>query len=164
MANDGSVAPKERVNITYKPAGGDGQAEVELPLKILAVGDYTGRPDSTSVGDRKAIEINKDNFNEVMKAQELSLSIAVADKLSGASDEQLAVQLKFEKLSDFGPDAIVQHVPELRKLMELRKALETLSGPLGSLRGFREKLKAVLGDEASRERLLAAMTKDRGSR
>ena len=45
MANEGSVAPKERVNIVYKPATGDAKEEVELPLKMLMIGDYTGRPD-----------------------------------------------------------------------------------------------------------------------
>ncbi|HKT99965.1 MAG TPA: type VI secretion system contractile sheath small subunit, partial [Paraburkholderia sp.] len=41
MASDGSVAPKERVNIVYRPATGDAKAEVELPLKLLVLGDFT---------------------------------------------------------------------------------------------------------------------------
>ena len=42
MGKEGSVAPQERVNITYKPATGGASDEVELPLKMRFIGDYTG--------------------------------------------------------------------------------------------------------------------------
>jgi type VI secretion system protein ImpB len=73
MAKEGSVAPKERVNIVYRPATGDAKEEIELPLKLLVVGDYTLRPDDRMVEEREPINIDKDNFNEVLKAQNLSL-------------------------------------------------------------------------------------------
>ena len=53
MSKEQSVAPKERVNITYKPATGDAQEEVELPLRILMMGDYTGKRDDTPLEERK---------------------------------------------------------------------------------------------------------------
>ena len=62
MATAGSVAPKERINITYKPATGDAQAEVELPLKLLVVGDYTQRADDRPVEERAPINVDKDNW------------------------------------------------------------------------------------------------------
>jgi type VI secretion system protein ImpB len=157
MGKEGSVAPKERVNIVYKPAGGDSQSEVELPMKILAIGDYTGRADDTPLEDRKPINIDKDNFNEVMASHKLELTLSVADKLSGTEGGELPVSLKFNKLSDFGPEAIVEQVPELRKLMELRAALHALKGPLGSIAGFRKKIQALLGDEKSRQKLMSEL-------
>ena len=69
MSREGSVAPKERVNIVYKPATGNAQEEVELPLKIMMVGDYTLRPDDQAVENRKPINIDKDNFNQVLGEQ-----------------------------------------------------------------------------------------------
>ncbi len=69
MAKEGSVAPKERVNIVYKPATGDAQEEVELPLKMLMMGDYTNRPDPRPLEDRKPINVDKDNFSKVMAEQ-----------------------------------------------------------------------------------------------
>ncbi len=72
MAKEGSVAPQERVNITYKPATGNAQAEVELPLKMLFMGDYTGRADPRPLEDRKPIHIDKDNFNQVLDEQNLA--------------------------------------------------------------------------------------------
>lgn len=154
MAREGSVAPKERVNIVYKPSIGDAQAEVELPLKILAIGDYTNRPDDTPVEDRKPVSIDKDNFNEVMASHKLKLSINVPDRLSGTENAEMPVHLSFNKISDFGPEAIVEQVPELRRLMELRSALHALKGPLGSISGFRKKIQTLLGDEASRQQLI----------
>ncbi|MDH4402275.1 MAG: type VI secretion system contractile sheath small subunit, partial [Burkholderiaceae bacterium] len=115
MASAGSVAPKERINITYKPATGDAQAEVELPLKLLVVGDYTQREDDRPVEDRAPINIDKDNFTDVLKAQKLSLDLSVPNRLEKEdSDDNLAVSLKFESLADFEPDAIVEKVPELK--------------------------------------------------
>jgi len=154
MAKEGSVAPQERVNITYKSSVGDAQAEVELPLKMLFVGDYTGRKDDTPVEERKPINIDKDNFQQVLKEQKLAVDLNVADKLSGKEGGNLAVSLKFQKLSDFGPDALVEQVPELRKLMALRTALTALKGPLGNVPTFRRKIQTILGDEAAKARLL----------
>lgn len=154
MAREGSVAPKERVNIVYKPATGNAQEEVELPLKILMLGDYTQRADDRPLEDRKTINIDKDNFNEVMAKQNLELALNVQDKLSGEQGSEMAVKLKFKKLSDFEPEAIVNQVPELRQLLELRSALNALKGPLGNIPAFRKKIQALLGDTEGREKLM----------
>lgn len=45
--NLGSVAPKERINIKYTPNTGGAQAEVELPLNMLIVGDMKGKTEET---------------------------------------------------------------------------------------------------------------------
>lgn len=154
MGKEGSVAPKERVNITYKPATGDQQEEVELPLRILMMGDYTGKPDDTPLEERKPINIDKDNFNEVMAEHKLSLDINVADKLSGNEGDEMAIGLKFKGLKDFTPEGIAEQVPELRQLMQLRNALTALKGPLGNLPKFRKRIQELLGDDAARERLM----------
>src|SRR5215510_9189712 len=91
MSKEGSVAPKERVNITYKPATGNAKEEVELPLKMLMLGDYMGRPDPRPLEDRKPINVDKDNFQKVMGEQKLALSFGVKDKLSENEDNELNV-------------------------------------------------------------------------
>src|SRR6185436_18380591 len=145
MATEGSVAPKERVNIVYRPATGDAKQEVELPLKLLVVGDFTLREDDTPVEDRKPIDVDKSNFNDVLKGQKLSLDIAVPNRLDDkAKDEQLAVKLNFESLRDFEPDAIVEKVPELKNLIALREALKALKGPLGNAPEFRKKIQDLV--------------------
>jgi type VI secretion system protein ImpB len=151
---EGSVAPKERVNITYKPATGNAKEEVELPLKLLMLGDYTMRPDPTPLEDRKPINVDKDNFQKVMAEQKLSLNLSVQDRLSEQEDNELNVNLKFRRLSDMEPAAIANQVPELKKLLELRAALTALKGPLGNEKAFRNKIQQILNDPAQRNRLI----------
>src|SRR5688572_30674092 len=151
---EGSVAPKERVNITYKPATGNAKEDVELPLKLLMIGDYTQRPDPRPVEDRKPINVDKDNFQKVMSEQKLSLNMMVKDKLSEEGDNELNVNLKFRRLSDMEPEAIASQVPELKKLLDLRAALTALKGPLGNEKAFRNKIQTMLSDPAQRNKLI----------
>ena len=153
-SQDQSVAPKERVNIVYKSATGDLQEETELPLKILMVGDYTGRPDDTPLDDRKPINVDKENFNEVMAKQDLSVNAQVVDRLSGEKDATVNLELRFRTLDDFSPEGIVGQVPELKKLLDLRAALTALKGPLGNVPAFRKKIQALLGDAEGRQKLM----------
>lgn len=157
MAKEGSVAPQERINITYKPATGDAQEQVELPLKMLFMGDYSGKEDTRPLEERTPINVDKDNFQQVLREQKLSLSFGVKDKLSGDDAAEMPVKLEFKALSDFGPDSIAQQVPELKKLMELREALTALKGPLGNIPGFRRKIQALLDDADARAKLLGEL-------
>lgn len=154
MAKEGSVAPKERVNITYKPATGDAQEEVELPLKILMLGDYTGRTDARPVEERTPISIDKDTFAQVMAEQQLAVQTSVADKLSDSPGGELSVALKLRSLSDFTPDGIAAQVPQLQQLLALRSALIALKGPMGNIPAFRRKIQTLLGDDGARQQLM----------
>lgn len=159
MASDGSVAPKERVNIVYRPATGDAKAEVELPLKLLVLGDFTLRDDDTPIEEMKPINVDKDNFNDVLKGQKLSLGLAVPNRLEANADPDasLAVNLKFDSIDDFSPDAIVEKVPELRQMIALRDALKALKGPLGNIPDFRKRVQDLIEDEGVRARLLSEL-------
>jgi len=160
MAKEASVAPKERVNIVYRPALGDAKEEVELPLRLLVMGDFTGAPDDRPLEERKPLNIDKDNFNEVLKSQNLSLDITVPNKLSAEPDQEMSVSLKFESLKDFEPGAIAEKTPELSRLLELRKALTALKGPLSNIPEFRKKLQELVKDEDVREQLLKELQKE----
>jgi type VI secretion system protein ImpB len=161
MAKEGTVAPKERVNIVYRPATGDAKEEVELPLKLLVVGDFTSRQDDRMIEDRDPINIDKDNFNEVMKGQNLKLDVSVADKLSGDPDKELNLSLNFEAIKDFNPENIIKNTPELSKLLELRDALQALKGPMSNRPEFRKKIQEIVKDEAAKEKLLKELNLDK---
>lgn len=153
-----SVAPKERVNITYKAKVGDSTEERELPLKILAVGDYSGQPDERQLEDRDPINIDKDNFNAVMAQQKLGTEVAVPNRLTGDGD--LGVSLKFESLKDFAPAGIAKQIPELQDLLAMREALVAVRGPLGGFPKFRRAVEAILKDPEKVARLMAELKED----
>lgn len=154
MANKrGSVAPKERINITYVPATNGEQEEVELPLRLLVTGDFIGREEDIALEDRIAVRIDKDNFNDVMAERDIGFKDSLPNTLSGTADDTLDVDLRFRSIDDFSPDAIARQIPELNKLLELREALVALKGPLGNVPEFRKQLQAMLGDEAARGQL-----------
>jgi len=155
---EGSVAPKERINVTFKPATGDGLAELELPLKLMMIGDYTLAADDRKLEDRKSININKNNFNEVLENHDLNLSFQVANQLSDVeTNEELNVNLQFKSMKDFDPASLVQQVPEMNALMELRDALVALKGPLGNVPAFRKAIEDVLKNPEAREKVLAEL-------
>jgi len=154
MAKEASVAPKERVNIVYKPATGDAKEEVELPLKVLVMGDFTQAEDETAVEDRKALNIDKDNFDDVLNSYNIKLETAVPNKMSDTADDEMSVSLDFKSLKDFNPDVIVEKIPELKKLVDLRNALKAVKGPLGNVPEFKKKLNALVEDPGAKDRIL----------
>jgi type VI secretion system protein ImpB len=157
MSNEASVAPKERVNIVYRPAEGDGREEVELPMKLLVLGDFTGSSDQRPMEKRQPVSINKENFDEVMRGQDISLQLEVPNCLTGNPEQELGLNLKFQRLKDFGPEAVIEQVPQLKRILELREALRALKGPLANVPEFRRKLQELIGNDATRTKLLTEL-------
>lgn len=155
MAKESSIAPKERVNIVYRPSLGDAKEEIELPLKMLVMGDFSGNDNDLPIEKREPVNVDKDNFNEVLKAQNISMNFSVPNRLAEDKDHELNINLRVGKMKDFGPEAIVEQVPELKRLLELREALRALKGPLSNVPEFRKKIQALIKDDESRRRLLA---------
>ncbi len=159
MSQDVSVAPKERVNIKFKPSTGNVKEEIELPLKLLMLGDFTGQPDDRPVDDRLPVDINKDNFDEVLKSHALKLDLKVPNRLEeDQADSDIQVNLTFNGLRDFEPESLARQVPELAALLKLREALVALRGPLGNVPTFRKTIQNLLESEDSRDRLLLELT------
>lgn len=161
MAKDGSVAPKERINITFKPAVSGAQEDVELPLKLLVLGDFFQRPDPRKLEERKPIGIDKHTFDEVLAKQALRLTLSVPNRLQDGADlEELAIQIRVNAMKDFNPANLVEQIPALQKLMALREALVALKGPLGNTPSFRKAIEQALADGDSRTRVLAELGLD----
>jgi len=155
MSKDPIVVFKERVNIVYKLFLNDAQEEVELPLKTLVMGDFTGAPGDEPIEKRLPANVDKDNFDEILKAQNISLNFNVPNRLAPENSEELNVNLNIQSMKDFSPDALVEQVPELKKLLELREALRALKGPLSNVPEFRKKIQELIKDDNARQRILA---------
>jgi len=118
---------KPRVHITYQVETEGAELEKELPFVVGVLGDFSGNPTEPlkPLKDRKFIQIDRDNFNEVMARMTPGLNLKVENTLK-ADGSEMAVQLKFNSLEDFEPDSIVQQVEPLRQLQETREKLRDL--------------------------------------
>lgn len=157
MSKEGTVAPKERINIKYRSEQGGVQESVELPFKMMVVGDFTQRQDERVIEERKPIGIDKDNFDEVLRNQKVSVDFSVPNRLSEEEDAELKVNLKFDSMKDFTPENVARQVPELKKMLELREALVALKGPLGNVPAFRKAIETILENEEQRKLVLGEL-------
>jgi type VI secretion system ImpB/VipA family protein len=119
-----------RVQITYDVEIGGAIQKKELPLVVGILSDLSGAtPNPITMKDRKFIEIDRDNFNQVLKSIGSTISSSVANHLDKSKDS-LPVSLKFESIDDFTPANLVQQVEGLRKLLDSRRRLNDLLAKL----------------------------------
>ncbi len=118
---------KPRVHITYDVETEGAVVQKELPFVVGVLGDFSGNPTAPlkPLKDRKFIQIDRDNFNEVMARMTPGLNLKVENTLKGDGSE-FAVQLKFNQIEDFEPGKVVEQVEPLRKLLETRNKLRDL--------------------------------------
>ena len=157
---DGSVAPKERVNIVYKSNTGDQSEDVELPLKLLMIGDYMGKEQDTVLEERDPVNVNKENFDDVMKGMNLKMNLNVKNTLTDDA-EPVPVEIKVNSMNDFSPESVAKQVPELNSLLQMRGALLALKGPLGNVPAFRKTIQNILNDDDSRSQMMAEVGLDK---
>lgn len=117
-----------RVQITYDVEIGGAIEKKQLPFIVGILADLSGQPAEPlpKVKDRKFVEIDRDNFDDVLEAAAPRLALRVPNKLRPDANEMLNVELKFKSMDDFGPVALVQQIEPLRKLFEARNRLRDL--------------------------------------
>ncbi len=150
-----------RVQITYDVEIGDAIELKELPFVLGVLGDFTGQPEEplARLKDRKFVEVNPDNFDQVLETMRPHLAFSVENKLSEDPNAgNLKVDLRFKNLDDFGPENVARQVKPLRELLELRSRLQDLRG---SLQG-NDKLDELLCASVSDENKLAQLRKEMG--
>lgn len=149
--------PPARVNLFLEVAKGDAKEKVELPMRMLVMGDFTGREDGTALETREVINLNKDNFEDVLKSHEIRTRAVVANTLTG--EGELSVNLSFDSMKSFEPEAVALQVPEIARLLATRNLLQDLRNRLISAADFRKQIESVINDEAARDQLLAELDK-----
>ena len=139
--------PKERINIKFVKSTGGAQQEVELPLKLLMVGDYTLKdpgPNDPILAEREKISVNKQNFQDVMKSMDLNLKFTVPNRLVDEEGAEMPVEIKFKDLESFHPEAVARQVKELNGILAVRNLLSELKAHVITNRQFRRALEEIV--------------------
>ncbi len=144
--------PKARVNITLDVETNGARKKLELPLKLLVMGDFSNRKSTTRIADRERININKVNLESVLAQFSPSTSFSVPNMIAG-DDSDLHVDLKFDSFSSFHPEQVASQVPELHKLLAMRNLLKDLKSNLLDNTRFRKELESIVGNEPELEDL-----------
>lgn len=146
---------KPRVHIKYEVETEGAMVEKELPFVVGVLGDFSGDPtaDAKPLKDRKFVQVDRDNFNEIMARMQPTLALRVADKLSGKDDAELAVELSFTSIEDMEPGRIVAQVPALQKLLETRNRLRDLLTKADRSTQLEDLLENILQDDEQMRRL-----------
>ena len=136
---------KPRVHISYEVETGGASVQTELPFVMGVMGDFSGDPtkDLKPLKDRKYVQIDRDNFNDVMKRMTPGLQFKVENTLAGDGSE-MAVQLAFESMDDFDPANVARQVEPLRQLLETRDKLRDLLTKIDRSEDLEEILERVL--------------------
>ncbi|MDG5814742.1 type VI secretion system contractile sheath small subunit [Chitinispirillales bacterium ANBcel5] len=146
--------PPARINLKLDVGKGDAKKKMELPLKMMVMGDFSMKPKDDRVVDREKIGINKNNFEQVMEGMDLSLKYNVDDKLSGQEGRSLPVDLKIKTMKSFGPENIAKSIPSISRLLAARNLVKDLKSNLLDNREFRKRLEQVLKDSEASKALM----------
>ena len=143
-----------RVQMTYDVEIGDAIESKELPFVMGVVGDFAGKSEveQKRLKERKFVNVDRDNFDEVIKGLEPRAAFQVENTLAG-DGTTFAVDLRFKSMDDFRPEAVVEQVEPLRKLVEARTKLADLRNKLAG----NDKLEDLLSDVLNSTEKLAEL-------
>ncbi|MDH2898825.1 MULTISPECIES: type VI secretion system contractile sheath small subunit [Rahnella] len=137
--------PKARVNIKLDLHTGGAQKKVELPLKLMVMGDYSNGKEDRPLSEREKVNINKNNFNSVLAEFSPSLNLTVENTLAGDHSEE-NISLNFNEMKDFEPEQVARQIPQLRAMLAMRNLLRDLKSNLLDNATFRKELETILKD------------------
>ena len=143
-----------RVQLTYDVEIGDAIETKELPFVVGVVADLSGQSEvqQPKLCDRKFVNIDRDNFDEVMKGVEPRAAFQVPNTLT-EDGGRFGVDLKFRSLEDFSPEAVVEQVEPLRKLLEARSKLADLRNKMAGNDKLEDLLSEVLKNTENAKKL-----------
>lgn len=151
-----------RVQITYDVEIGDAIEKKEIPFVVGVLGDLSGKPEEPlpKLKERKFVEIDRDNFDNVLAGMKPRLAFKVDNKLSD-DDTKMAVELRINSLDDFHPERVAEQVAPLRKLVETRKKLAALLNKLDGNDKLDELLQEVISNTDALEQLSSESVPDK---
>ena len=149
---------KPRVHIKYEVETEGAMVVKELPFVVDVLGDFSGDPTQPlkPFGERKFVQIDRDNFDDVMRRMTPGLNIAVENTLQNDGTD-LAVSLKFESMDDFEPGAVVNQVPALKALLDARNQLRDLMSKADRSEDLERMLEEILQNQTDLKKLVGEL-------
>jgi type VI secretion system protein ImpB len=153
-----------RVQITYDVEIGDAIQMKELPFVVGIMADLSGNPEKAlpKMKDRKFVEIDRDNLEDVLESINPRLVLRVPNKLGG-EDENISVELKFKSMDDFSPVPVVNQIPALKSLYDSRSQLKDLVTKMDGNDDLEHMLMDIISDSSKRDALKAELNADDAS-
>lgn len=147
-----------RVQITYDVEVGGALELKELPFVVGVLGDFVGKPEEPLPGvkQRKFVEIDRDNFDQVLAGMKPRLAFTTENKLQD-DGSKMGVELKFNSMEDFEPDQVVQQVEPLRKLVEARGKLSDLLSKMDGNDKLETMLNEIISNQDKQKELSDAL-------
>ncbi|MEQ4973946.1 type VI secretion system contractile sheath small subunit [Enterobacter cloacae] len=149
--------PKARINLRLDLHTGGASKKVELPLKLLVTGDFSNGMEQRPLSERNKIDVNKNNFNNVISEFSPSVKMTVENTLAGDGSEE-DINLTFQNMKDFEPEQVARQIPQLKALLSMRNLLRDLKSNLLDNATFRKSLEAILRDPALSDELRAELS------
>ncbi|MCQ1574718.1 type VI secretion system contractile sheath small subunit [Neorhizobium galegae] len=153
---------KPRVHIKYEVETEGAMVVKELPFVVGVLGDFSGNPTQPlkPFGERKFVQIDRDNFDDVMRRMTPGLTISVENTLQNDGTE-LPVSLKFESMEDFEPGSVVNQVPPLKALLNARNELRDLMSKADRSEELERLLEDILQNKTDLSQLVAELGNDK---
>lgn len=150
---------KPRVHITYDVETEGADVVRELPFVVGVMGDFSGDPRKPlrPLAERKFVQIDRDNFDEVMERLSPGLELVVPNTLADDGSEMM-VALKFDSMEDFEPAKIIEQVPALKALLETRNKLRDLMSKADRSEELEELLENILKHDTEMSRVAAELS------
>lgn len=149
--------PKARINLKLSLYTGGAQKTVELPLKLLTVGDFSNGKENRPLSERQKINVNKNNFNSILSEFNPKVNLTVSNTMAGDGSEE-NIKLNFSDIKDFEPEQVGRQIPQLRAMLAMRNLLRDLKSNLLDNGTFRKELEKILKDPALSQELRDEMS------
>ncbi|MBA3980837.1 MAG: type VI secretion system contractile sheath small subunit [Alcanivorax sp.] len=149
--------PRARVNITLDLETGGAKKKLELPLKLLVMGDYSNGQSEGRIAERERVRIDRNNVNDVLKDMAPRVRYTVENTLRDDGSD-IQVDLKFDSFNSFKPEQVAQRIPQLNDMLAMRSLLKDLKSNLLDNSKFRRELERIVKTKPELEELMGELS------
>ncbi|GMV40028.1 MAG: hypothetical protein AMXMBFR64_17440 [Myxococcales bacterium] len=152
--------PKSRLTLRYKTEINGQPEDVQLPLRLSVLGDFSGgtsKDRKVDLEERRMRSMDGRNTDAVMKDMGISMSFAVPNRIDPDTAEEVQVDLAIDGMKSFSPDQVAHHVPKLNGLLTLKKLLEEVVSNVDNRKEFRRLLGDLMSDQAALANLIGEL-------